>query len=140
MNRPSPHGGVVGAGAGLLPPLLHKSSVLPASRHSFPARPGFRAGRKKIPFAATSRFSPSGSDAHSLQRQRREEESALEVNVDTPQTTEMALDKTEPDAAMELVRNWEKSLQVMMNCLPLNCSLVFRCEEASLYGRVQVRS
>ena len=118
MNRSSPHGVVVvGAGAAVLPPLLHKSSALPASRHSFPARPGYRAGRRKIPFAATWRVSPSGSDASLPQQQRREEEAAsLSSSSESgasSQPAEMALDRAEPDAAMELVRNWDKSLQVI---------------------------
>ena len=120
MNRASPHGGVFAASnrpsplgssgssnrasplgslllhAGSSSSSLHlaKPSVLPASRHSFPARPGFRAGRRKIPFVATSRIEE-------------------EANVEASALADM--DRTEPDAALELVRNWNQCLEVRGN-------------------------
>ena len=136
MSRPSPVGGggvVVGAqaasgafpgggqaasGGGVLPGafppnLLLKAAVLPASRLVFPARPGFRAGRRKLPFVATTRLgvSPAEQQQQQQQQQRDSGESASDSAFESP-SPQMAL---EPDAALELVRNWNKCLQVKID-------------------------
>ena len=141
MSRPSPVGGggggvVVGAQAasgvfpgggqaasggvvlpGAFPPnLLLKAAVLPASRLVFPARPGFRAGRRKLPFVATTRLGVSPLEQQQSQQQQQQRdsgESASESTFESP-SPQMAL---EPDAALELVRNWNKCLQVIDRCL-----------------------
>ena len=141
MSRPSPVGGggvVVGAQAasgafpgggqaasggvvlpGAFPPnLLLKAAVLPASRLVFPARPGFRAGRRKLPFVATTRLGVSPAEQQHQQQQQQQQqrdsgESASDSAFESP-SPQMAL---EPDAALELVRNWNKCLQVIDKCL-----------------------